>query len=106
MNKFWLGVDGDEATRDLYDTTTRILELCEGHYTVWYSLSRQMASPPLFFRHHRRRLVQRLGLGLTEELSFIRQYTVETPKNYQLWQAAASPSPCRPNHLGTIEKSS
>ena len=52
--------------------TTRILELCEGHYTVWQQrrkIIHNMASNELYWK----------------ELLFIRQYIVETPKNYQIW---------------------
>lgn len=37
-------------------------------------------------RKYRRDTIRRLGLDPRVELAFIRQYTVERPKNYQLWR--------------------
>ena len=45
--------------------------MCEGHYTIW---------------QHRRKLIKMLQKDIYQELSFVRQYTVDRPKNYQLWR--------------------
>lgn len=40
----------------------------------------------IFIRKFRRQVLFALKYPLTDELNFIRQFSVETPKNYQLWQ--------------------
>lgn len=51
--------------------TERVIEQCEGHYTAW---------------SFRRRILFALKKPLVEELEFIKTFTLEAPKNYQLWQ--------------------
>lgn len=70
MNEFWRTKASNERGEHLLQLTTRIIDACEGHYTIW---------------QHRRHLIDALNVNLLDELAFIRQYTVERPKNYQLW---------------------
>lgn len=71
MGEFWRAREAGEQSERLLQLTTRIIDTCEGHYTVW---------------QYRRRLVDVLHVDLHGELAFVRQYTVERPKNYQLWR--------------------
>lgn len=70
MSEFWRAKASDERSEHVLQLTTRIIDVCEGHYTVW---------------QYRRHLVDALKVDLLSELAFVRQYTVERPKNYQLW---------------------
>lgn len=42
--------------------------------------------PSIFLRSFRRKILFSLKKSLDEELEFIQAFTIETPKNYQLWQ--------------------
>lgn len=54
--------------------TERIINICEGHYTAW-----------LYRRTIILALMSQSINFLFDEIQFIRQYTVDCPKNYQLW---------------------
>lgn len=71
LAEFWRAKAAGDKSEQLLRLTARIIDACEGHYTVW---------------QYRRHLVDVLKVDLRGELAFVRQYTVERPKNYQLWR--------------------
>ena len=68
------------------ECTLKVIEISEGHYTAWYTGLRVNFSN--YLRSFRRKvLLSFKDKSLLEnELEFIKGFTVETPKNYQLWQ--------------------
>lgn len=62
--------EGREISGRALQLTQDIIDQCEGHYTVW---------------QYRRRLIKGLQIDPVQELLFIRKYTNDRPKNYQLW---------------------
>lgn len=61
----------DILTPAALECTAKVIALNEGHYTAW---------------SFRRKILFALKAHLPEEMSFINDFTAETPKNYQLWQ--------------------
>ncbi|PJF16968.1 hypothetical protein PSACC_03206 [Paramicrosporidium saccamoebae] len=55
------------------------------HTIVPIAYSEEYKKAMAYFSQYRRRLVRALNIDPHQELAFIRQYTVERPKNYQLW---------------------
>lgn len=79
MTIFWIIYEREEFSLRVLDLISQIVEECEANYTVW---------------NYRLRCVKALMLLeedggdnlLKNELLYIRKYTIETPKNYQLWR--------------------
>ena len=69
--EFSVYVNENVLSETALECTERVIYRNEGHYTAW---------------SFRRRVLFALKAPLADELKFIRKFTIETPKNYQLWQ--------------------
>lgn len=80
MTIFWIIYQREEYSLRVLHLISQIVEECEGNYTVWnYRLSCVKALVASEDEEGKNSL-------LKDELLYIRRYTIETPKNYQLWR--------------------
>lgn len=68
------------------ECTQKVIEINEGHYTAWYT--GLLVTFSNYLRSFRRKVLFSFKDRslLENELDFIKEFTLETPKNYQLWQ--------------------
>lgn len=87
MDAFWrvYNAPPGEDGAPVIGLLDKILECCEGHYTVWMYRRLRVLAEEQRAHPEGRRPVFEAG-DLDGELEWLRRFAVDNPKNYQVWQ--------------------